>query len=66
MLALILNRKKYTEIFIQFSKFIAEDERHIKLKAVSGCQTTGITNHHISLMCDTLILRSTLRTTRHH
>lgn len=53
MFALIMNRKKYTEIFIQFSKFIAEDERYIKLKAVSGCQTTEISNHHILLICDT-------------
>lgn len=53
MFALIMNGKKYTEILIQFSKFIAEDERYIKLKAVSGCQTMEIGNHHILLICDT-------------
>lgn len=52
MFALIMNGKKYTEILIQFSKFIAEDERYIKLKAVSGCQTMEISNH-ILLICDT-------------
>lgn len=34
MFALIMNGKKYTEILIPVLKFIAEDERYIKLKAV--------------------------------